>query len=174
MEPRSQRILLVLIVFVLTLLLYRDFGNEGTVRHLANQAASFAGVKEQDSPLAALDPANATLGVGKQQVPVLMHTHTNGWFHQFGTIIAVSRQQSPRRDGLLFAANITGLEISIPVQPLWSDEDISRLRAESISTITRGSALLWLGHLNALRTFLASDHSTALIIEDDVDWDIRL
>jgi len=48
------------------------------------------------------------------------------------------------------------------------------LRAESISTITRGSALAWLGHLNALRTFLASDHATALIIEDDVDWDIRL
>jgi hypothetical protein len=66
MEPRSQRILLVLIVFVLTLLLYRDFGNEGTVRHLANQAASIAGVKEQDSSLTALEPANATLGVRKQ------------------------------------------------------------------------------------------------------------
>lgn len=88
--------------------------------------------------------------------------------------MAVSRQQSPRRDGLLLAANITALDISIPVQPPWTDEDIARLRAENISSITRGSALAWLGHLNALQAFLASDHSTALIIEDDVDWDIRL
>ena len=66
MELRTQRILLVLIIFVLTLTLYRDFGNEGTVRHLAKQAASFAGVREQDSSPEAFEPANATLGVGKQ------------------------------------------------------------------------------------------------------------
>jgi hypothetical protein len=103
-----------------------------------------------------------------------MHTHTDKRFHQFGAVIAVSRQQSPRRDGLLFAADITGIDISIPAQPVWTDEDIFQLRADDISIITRGSALAWLGHLNALRAFLASDHSTALIIEDDVDWDIRL
>jgi hypothetical protein len=57
---------------------------------------------------------------------------------------------------------------------VWTDKDVSNLRAENVSRITRGSALAWLGHLNALRTFLASDYSTALIIEDDVDWDIRL
>ena len=56
--------LLVMIIFALTLTLYRDFGNEGTVRHLAKQAASFAGVKEQDVSHVALEPANATLGVG--------------------------------------------------------------------------------------------------------------
>ena len=72
------------------------------------------------------------------------------------------------------AANITGLDVSIPVQPLWTEEDLSQMRAENVSSITRGSALAWLGHLNALRTFLASNYSTALIIEDDVDWDIRL
>ena len=72
------------------------------------------------------------------------------------------------------AANITGLDVSIPVQPLWTEEDLSQMRAENVSSITRGSALAWLGHLNALRTFLASNYSTALIIEDDVVWDIRL
>lgn len=34
--------------------------------------------------------------------------------------------------------------------------------------------MAWLGHLNALRAFLASSSATALIIEDDVDWDIHL
>jgi len=175
METRlQQRMLLVLIIFVLTLVLYRDFGHEGAVRHLAKQAASFAGLKEHKPPLATLEPANATLGVGKQQVPALTHTHADKSLHQFGAVIAVSRQQSPRRDGLLFAASITGIDISIPTQPVWTNQEISQLRADNVSTITRGSSLAWLGHLHALRTFLASEHSTALIIEDDVDWDIRL
>jgi hypothetical protein len=63
MEPRSQRMQLVLIIFILTIALYRDFGNTGTVRHLAKQAASFAGIEDHDPTLSALEPANATLGV---------------------------------------------------------------------------------------------------------------
>ena len=55
-----------MVIFALTLTLYRDFGNEGTVRHIAKQAASFVGVKEQDPSSEALEPANATLGVGQQ------------------------------------------------------------------------------------------------------------
>lgn len=75
MELRLQRMLLVLIIFVLTLVMYRDFGDEGTVRHLAKQAASLAGVKEQDLSNAALEPANATLGVRKQTSPC-SHAHS--------------------------------------------------------------------------------------------------
>lgn len=105
---------------------------------------------------------------------VSRQAHADSSIFQFGAVIAVSRQQSARRDGLLLAANITELDITIPVQPLWTDDDVSQLRAENVSSLTRGSALAWLGHLNALRTFLAGDYSTALIIEDDVDWDIRL
>jgi hypothetical protein len=105
---------------------------------------------------------------------VSRQAHADSSLVQFGAVIAVSRQQSARREGLLLAANITELDITIPVQPLWTDEDVSQLRAENVSSLTRGSALAWLGHLNALRTFLASDYSTALVIEDDVDWDIRL
>jgi hypothetical protein len=105
---------------------------------------------------------------------VSRQSHADTSLIQFGAVIAVSRQQSSRRDGLLLAANITELDITLPVQPLWTDEDVSRLRSANVSSLTRGSALAWLGHLNALRTFLTSDYSTALIVEDDVDWDIRL
>jgi hypothetical protein len=42
------------------------------------------------------------------------------------------------------------------------------------SIISKGSALAWLGHLNALQWFLESNLSTALIIEDDVDWDLHI
>ncbi|KAJ9640020.1 hypothetical protein H2201_005215 [Coniosporium apollinis] len=92
----------------------------------------------------------------------------------FGAVLAVSRPQSPRREELLFAANLTGVEITIPLQPKWTDEDVERLKADQGSKITRGSALAWLGHLNALKWFLESGLETALILEDDVDWDIRL
>jgi hypothetical protein len=77
MELRLQRMLLVLIIFALALILYRDFGHEGTVQHLAKQAASLAGVNDAQPSLAALKPANATLGVGKQQIPALTLIHAD-------------------------------------------------------------------------------------------------
>lgn len=175
MESRLYRLLLVLVLFVLAVGLYHDFGERCTMPILAQHTPSSAGENMvQGAPHAVLEPANATLGVLKCWYrfpcgPLLMFI-----FFQFGAIIAVSRQESLRRGGLLLAANITKLDVSIPAQPIWTDQDISDLRAKNVSSITRGSALAWLGHLNALRTFLASDFSTALIIEDDVDWDFRL
>lgn len=88
--------------------------------------------------------------------------------------MAVSRPGSPRRKNLVLAANITEIDITIPAQPHWTDGDIANLRTERASTVSRGSALAWLGHLNALRAFLAGPQTTAFIIEDDVDWDIHL
>lgn len=65
MEPRIQRWLLVLFIFLLSLALYRDFGNDATVRRIAQHAASFTGhrLKEESSHPTSLEPANATLGV---------------------------------------------------------------------------------------------------------------
>lgn len=173
MESKSHRLLLVLIVFVLAIGLYRNFGERCTLPRLTRHSASFAGKVDREPSHVDLGPANATLGVQLQRCSSLWSSLIFVCF-QFGRILAVSRQHSPRREGLLLAANITDLDISIPVQPIWTDEDVLNLRAEQGSSITRGSALAWLGHLNALRTFLASDCSTALILEDDVDWDFRL
>ncbi|KAF1981369.1 glycosyltransferase family 25 protein [Aulographum hederae CBS 113979] len=92
----------------------------------------------------------------------------------FGGIFAVSKQGSPRRERLMFAANLTDLEIQIPSQPEWSDLDVQILKASEGSKISKGSALAWLGHINALNAFLATNLSTAMIIEDDVDWDINI
>lgn len=94
---------------------------------------------------------------------------------QFGAILAVSRANSPRGPDLEFAANITSLAITVPSQPQWTEADVQRFRTPGgASRISRGSALAWLGHLHALREFLASPLETALIIEDDVDWDVHL
>ncbi|CAI6293703.1 unnamed protein product [Periconia digitata] len=92
----------------------------------------------------------------------------------FGTILAVSHATSKRKAGLLWAANITGIDIEIPDQPVWSQGDIDAIRMGKTKWVTKGTAMAWLGHLNALRKFLASPHETALILEDDADWDIAL
>ncbi|KAG8628062.1 hypothetical protein KVT40_003935 [Elsinoe batatas] len=101
-----------------------------------------------------LPPANLTLG--------------------FGAVAAVSVPTSPRQNELIMAAQITGLQLSIPVQPSWNEEDTKAIKAEKGSTISHGSALAWLGHLNTLRWFLTTNLTTALILEDDVNWDIHL
>lgn len=102
-----------------------------------------------------LEPANSTLG--------------------FGAVVAVSKAGSPRRDALLYAANLTSIDITIPKQPSWTDHDVTAFKANEGSKISRGSALAWMGHLNALRWFLEETSlHTVLILEDDVDWDINL
>ncbi|KAF2758952.1 hypothetical protein EJ05DRAFT_327333 [Pseudovirgaria hyperparasitica] len=92
----------------------------------------------------------------------------------FGAILAVSRDGSPRRHALMQAANVTEIDITIPRQPKYGDADIEKFKYGPESTMGPGSILAWLGHHNALKWFLDSGLETALIIEDDVDWDIHL
>ncbi len=109
----------------------------------------------------------------------------------FGRIYVVSTEDSPRRPGLLKAANVTELDLTIPIQPTWTKDDL-----EGHKGIRRGSVLAWLGHLHSLRQYVSFSSSlpvaepqlthhpqfrfvdsgaeTALFFEDDVDWDIRL
>ncbi|KAK7556835.1 hypothetical protein IWX49DRAFT_13061 [Phyllosticta citricarpa] len=92
----------------------------------------------------------------------------------FGAIYVVSKENSPRRKGLLQAANVTEIDLTLPVQPQWTLEDEDNFRLPENSTLGRGSLLAWLGHLHSLKKFIESGAETALILEDDVDWDIRL
>lgn len=76
-----------------------------------------------------------------------------------------------RKDGLLKAAAYIGIRLQIPSQPLWTNADTSALMAKS-PELQHGYALSWLGHLNTLRE--AAKYNTALVIEDDADFDIKL
>lgn len=69
----------------------------------------------------------------------------------FGRIYVISKQGSPRRKGIVQAANVTGLQLSIPVQPLWTEDDESRFRLPQKSSIAKGTLLAWLGHIHALQ-----------------------
>ncbi|KAF2182018.1 glycosyltransferase family 25 protein [Zopfia rhizophila CBS 207.26] len=92
----------------------------------------------------------------------------------FGAVVVVSKEGSSRRHSLLQAANVTDIDLTIPLQPKWTDEDVEKFRDGGENKATRGSILAWMGHHNALRWFLDSSLETALFLEDDVDWDIRL
>ncbi|CAA9961303.1 hypothetical protein PTMSG1_04687 [Pyrenophora teres f. maculata] len=91
----------------------------------------------------------------------------------FGAVVVVSKEGSPRREPLLQAANVTDFDITIPEQPAWTEGDVQRF-INGQENAVKGSILAWLGHHNALKWFLASGLETALILEDDVDFDIRL
>ncbi|KAF2643935.1 hypothetical protein P280DRAFT_393354 [Massarina eburnea CBS 473.64] len=92
----------------------------------------------------------------------------------FGAVVVVSKKDSERRAALLQAANVTDIDLTIPSQPQWTQNDIDKFRNGQEKNVQRGSILAWMGHHNALRWFLDSGHETALILEDDVDWDVRL
>ncbi|EKG17971.1 hypothetical protein MPH_04779 [Macrophomina phaseolina MS6] len=102
-------------------------------------------------------PANATLG--------------------FGAVIVVSGPGSPRRAKIIQASNVTEISLTIPEQPEWTDQHLQNF-TDAMKwggrDTGRGSALAWLSHDHALKWFLNSGLETALILEDDVDWDIHL
>ncbi|KAF2470170.1 uncharacterized protein BDR25DRAFT_262893 [Lindgomyces ingoldianus] len=92
----------------------------------------------------------------------------------FGAVLVVSKDGSDRRHSLLQAANVTDIELTIPQQPEWTEGDVQKFRNGQEKGVQRGSLLAWMGHHHALRWFLDSGLETALVLEDDVDWDIRL
>ena len=94
----------------------------------------------------------------------------------FGALYVVSAPGSTRRNHLEQAAAVTGLQLTIPQQIAWSEQDITRFKwhNQEASRIGAGSIMAWLSHHLVLKAFLESGVETALIFEDDVDWDIRL
>ena len=76
-------------------------------------------------------PANATLG--------------------FGALVVVSGAESPRLDRLIQAANVSGLELQVPRQPKWSDQDVANFRNSTQSDMGIGSILAWLAHNKAIQ-----------------------
>lgn len=69
----------------------------------------------------------------------------------FGRIYVVSKPGSPRRKSIVQAANVTELQLSIPVQPVWTEDDVRNSGLATDAGIGRGSLLAWLGHIHALQ-----------------------
>jgi hypothetical protein len=121
--------------------------------------------------------ANSTLGVCEAtntSAPVSSLIQSE----QFEKILAVSRGPSWRTRGLRAAAELTKLDITLLTQPYISPDVASFFEKNGKGSTTMpvkyGSALAWLVHLDILKLVVMSGISTALIVEDDVDWDIEV
>ena len=98
-------------------------------------------------------------------------------YSKFQKILVLSKGPSWRTRGLTAAAEHTGLDLEIPVQTLPTEEMIAAFRAigpENVKHPLRGEAFNWLAHLDLVKYIVAQDLETALVLEDDVDWDISL
>ncbi|KAL5041765.1 hypothetical protein BDW71DRAFT_191185 [Aspergillus fruticulosus] len=95
----------------------------------------------------------------------------------FEAILALSPFPSWRTTGLQAAAQLTGLDIQIPPQPPISPEIIdafASLGPEDARHPNHGSAVAWMAHLDLIKHVVQSEFETALILEDDVDWDLSI
>ncbi|KAL4973677.1 hypothetical protein BDW66DRAFT_161923 [Aspergillus desertorum] len=95
----------------------------------------------------------------------------------FEAILALSPFPSWRTTGLQAAAQLTGLDIQIPPQPPIPSEIIDAfagLGPEEARHPNHGSAVAWVAHLDLIKHVVQSEFETALILEDDVDWDLSI
>ncbi|KAK8117405.1 uncharacterized protein PG998_005686 [Apiospora kogelbergensis] len=97
----------------------------------------------------------------------------------FEKILVLSVGPSWRTRGLAAAANLTGLDFTILPQRQHSDELVHAFQHKASGVKGRhtppfGSAKAWLAHLDLLKHFISSGLETALIVEDDLDWDVSL
>ncbi|KAK7701432.1 hypothetical protein SLS57_011717 [Botryosphaeria dothidea] len=91
----------------------------------------------------------------------------------FDAILAVSPYSTWRSDGLHTAARRTNLSVTVSPQRPPTPEEIREFQARNLAgSLNEGSAKAWLGHLQVLEA--ARNYSSALIMEDDSDWDVRI
>ena len=75
------------------------------------------------------------------------------------------------------AADLVGLDITIPRHSASTEEAVqafANIGPPDGKHPSRGAALAWISHLQMLNYVVANDLDTALILEDDVDWDVRI
>lgn len=91
----------------------------------------------------------------------------------FATIYAITTNTTWRVQGMKAAANLTGIDVDFYYPRQVPKEEVKEFRTSSEGhEIGRGKALAWLAHLDVVQHIVDQGLETALIIEDDVDWDV--
>ncbi|KAK6836830.1 hypothetical protein PG987_007325 [Apiospora arundinis] len=142
-----------------------------------------------DSTKPTTKPANATITTGSPNEKVTPETSHAAqvknprWGPRnstlgFDAILALSKGgETWRVQGLHAAGALTDVKVTIPPQPTWPRELIesfAALGAEGTPKPGIGSATAWLAHIDLLKYVIQSDLNSALIMEDDVDWDVNI
>lgn len=84
-------------------------------------------------------------------------------------------ERTDHRDGLVLAGALSNIDIEF-IPGVWADTILPKVIPaghESFDT-TPGWVGAWRAHMNALSRVVEENWASALILEDDVDWDVRI
>lgn len=81
-----------------------------------------------------------------------------------------------KRHGMLLASKVTGFDIEVinGVDPSTISNTSLPAKYTSERPLKAGALGCWAAHMDFLAKVIEDDLSTALVLEDDVDWDVRL
>ncbi|PBP20863.1 hypothetical protein BUE80_DR008440 [Diplocarpon rosae] len=104
--------------------------------------------------------------------PGLVTNATLGFERVFAVGLA---ERSDKRDALTLISSLTGFRINW-IEGVRGESVVDKALPYGIDRVKLWETNLgsWRGHINAVRTIVEEGISTALIMEDDMDWDVRL
>ncbi|KAI3292861.1 CAZyme family GT25 [Penicillium roqueforti] len=94
----------------------------------------------------------------------------------FEHIYAISmKERTDKRDFLTLAASISGFKVEW-LEGVRPDDLHPKAMPDGLETspVKLTAVACWRAHMNALVNVISNDYSTALILEDDADWDVSL
>src|SRR6266496_4274023 len=74
---------------------------------------------------------------------------------------------------MILMAALSGIQVTFSDGVFGQDVQDKALPPDTPPSFTQSAKGSWRAHMNAIKTVIEQDLSTALIIEDDVDWDIH-
>lgn len=167
MAPRARYISASLAVFVVVVLLHSSLTTDFTTYQLPYKTY-------EAGPPSSFQKLYGTEYKGRSR-PEDLNRVTNDTLG-FSKIFAIGLpERSDKRDALTLTAALTGFHVdfvdgvrgeSIPDKAVPFGTDRHALMETNLGS--------WRGHMNAIRRIVEEDLESALIMEDDMDWDVRL
>ncbi|KAI9650870.1 hypothetical protein NHQ30_000905 [Ciborinia camelliae] len=115
--------------------------------------------------------SNTTLGVCVTSSSTF--SYVNSVANQFQKVFVIGLWERPdKRDAMVLSASLTGFEVEF-VEGMKGDQIPDKARPPGL-TLKDGALGSWRGHMNVIRRIIENNLASAFIMEDDVDWDIRL
>ncbi|KAI1090599.1 glycosyltransferase family 25 protein [Rostrohypoxylon terebratum] len=107
--------------------------------------------------------------------PTVINQVTNGTLGFENIFVVGLPERTDKRDAIALATSLTGFRVewidgvrgeTIPDKAVPFGTDREKLWEANLGS--------WRGHMNAIRRIIEDDVSSALIMEDDMDWDVHL
>ncbi|ORY66120.1 family 25 glycosyltransferase [Pseudomassariella vexata] len=111
--------------------------------------------------------------IAESQIPTISITNR---VTQFEKVFVIGLpERTDKRDALVLMASLTGIKLTWLDGVKGSDVTNKALPLGWDPTkMPENNLGSWRGHTNAIRQILSADLSSALIMEDDMDWDVHL